>query len=268
MPQAPRINRRHCLGAAALATTGLLVGCAATPDVRSDHARERRWRAEYEPGLVLGEVIELQGLAGAPRFAAIWTPAATGTSLASAGVVLLHGIGTHPDHGLTGHLRQSLADQGFATLSIQAPILDMTGISDAGIYSGLMPDAIARIESAIAELRRRGLTRAFGVGHTTGSWMLNEFLRRSSVPMEAWAALGHTGNLASLGSRRVATLDVTAGRGVAVALRAAPQRAALIEQWDARSRQLLLPNADLSFDSERAAVAQAIGTFFKGIAAT
>ena len=53
------------------------------------------------------------------KFLAIYTP----NPKAAAGVIVVHGLGLHPDWGLNGHLRTQLADQGYATLSVQMPVL-------------------------------------------------------------------------------------------------------------------------------------------------
>jgi hypothetical protein len=40
-----------------------------------------------------------------------------------AGVIVVHGLGVHPDFGMVGGLRTRLADAGYATLSVQMPVL-------------------------------------------------------------------------------------------------------------------------------------------------
>ena len=37
--------------------------------------------------------------------------------------MLLHGLGLQPDYGIVGELRVALAARGFATLSVQMPVL-------------------------------------------------------------------------------------------------------------------------------------------------
>jgi hypothetical protein len=254
------MQRRTLLAATAVP---LLAACASPGGgpLQSDYAREARWRAEYEPGVLLGDVIELPGARGAPRFAAIWAAQRP----VGAAVVLVHGIGTHPDHGLTSALRQSLFEAGMSTLAIQAPILDMTNITDAAPYAALMPEATIRVEAAVAFARAQGAQRVFAVGHTTGSWMLNEYLARSAQSIDGWAALGHTGRFGGLGLRRIATLDVVAERGIAGHLNASYQRAMLMAQWDVRSQQIRIPGADLSFADQHPQVAQALLGFFRSL---
>src|SRR5256885_16924369 len=81
-----------------------------------DYAREQRWADEVLPALVVGDAVYLQTGSG-HRFLALHTPAQS----AQTAIVLVHGIGVHPDHGVIGILRQSLAESGYATLSVQMP---------------------------------------------------------------------------------------------------------------------------------------------------
>ena len=58
------------------------------------------------------------------------------------------GMGIHPDWGMVGTLRTELADRGFATLSIQMPILAADAQSEA--YPPTFPEAAERIAEAVA----------------------------------------------------------------------------------------------------------------------
>src|SRR5512138_1608640 len=96
--------------------SGLLVlaswavpAAAGTPD----YARERKWADEVVPGLVVGEAVYLQTPRGHHKFLTLFTPVA-GTTRA---VIVVHGMGIHPDWGMIGTLRTELADRGFTTLS-------------------------------------------------------------------------------------------------------------------------------------------------------
>src|SRR5919108_6342728 len=84
----------------------------------ADYAREKKWAAEITPGIVVGDPVYLEGRAG-HKFLTLYTEAPN----AQAGLVIVHGIGVHPDHGLISTLRIALADHGYTTLSVQMPIL-------------------------------------------------------------------------------------------------------------------------------------------------
>ncbi len=81
----------------------LSVGAAA-----QDYEREKRWAAEVVPNLVVGDAVRISGFLG------LYTEARNPKNA----ILLIHGLGVHPDHGVIGILRTSLADLGYATLSI------------------------------------------------------------------------------------------------------------------------------------------------------
>jgi hypothetical protein len=225
---------------------------------RADRAREKRWAAEYEPGIVVGDVIELTQADGY-RFKAIWAHKAGQTRA----IVLAHGLGVHPDHGLTGILRSDLHDAGYATLSIQTPILDPTGLTDAAPYIAVMPEASERLRLAVNHVRSQGAQQVFMIGHTMGAWMVNEFFARSGQQnIVAWATLGYTGGFGSFGVQRPATLDIYTERGSEWTRSRAPNRIAMAKELDARSEQLYVRDTDLGFGGKERAMAIEIGKFF------
>src|SRR5438876_12008503 len=97
--------------------------CIGATALAQDYAREQRWADQIVPAIVVGEAIYLD-TANGHRFLALYGQAKD----AKTAVVLVHGMGVHPDHGVIGALRQSLLDAGYTTLSIQMPVL----ASDAG----------------------------------------------------------------------------------------------------------------------------------------
>jgi hypothetical protein len=243
----------------------LAAGCAAPSTTRaprqSDYAREARWAAEFEPGLVVGDAVRLPQANG-HRFVAVWAARADPAQRKRA-VVLVHGIGVHPDHGLTGKLRADLFDAGYATLSIQAPIVDMAQVSDAGAYAGLMDEAAERIDVAVAHARAQGAQQVFLVGHTTGAWMVNHFLgAKPDRGLTAWASLGQTGRFTSFGANKPATLDLYPDGGSHWPRTAAPQRLDLIKGVNPQSKQQLIAGTDLGFEGGKPGVRDAIVAFF------
>lgn len=166
----------------------LFASCAAAhAQSRSDAAREKRWAEQVLASLVVGDAVYLE--ARGARFLALHAAAAKPRGT----VLLAHGPGLHPDHGITGELRMHLADRGYTTLSLQMPLL---GAEDEGgpAYRELFPEAAERIAAGVAFLRERGAKRIAIVSHAMGSAMAHEYLRRNrDGPVSAWAALSFYG---------------------------------------------------------------------------
>ncbi len=137
--------------------------------------------------LVVGDAVTLE--ARGVRFLALHAPA----EKPRGAVLLAHGPGLHPDHGITGELRMHLADRGYTTLSLQMPVL---GPEDEGgpAYRELFPEAAERIAAGVAFLRGRGAPRIAVVSHAMGSAMAHEYFRtKPDAPVAAWAALSFYG---------------------------------------------------------------------------
>src|SRR6185436_531583 len=125
------------------AAVALLLGVAtlfapAVASGQADYAREQRWAAEVVPGIVVGDAVQLE-LKSGRKFLAMYTPNAKAT----AGVIVVHALGLHPDWGLNNPLRTQLAEQGYATLSVQMPVL--AADAKAELYPPLFPEAAERL---------------------------------------------------------------------------------------------------------------------------
>ena len=159
---------------------GTAVACAATADV----ARETRWAEQIVPQLVVGDAVWL-ATPRHPRILALYTEPAKATREA---VIVVHGMGVNPDWNLIGVLRTALADRGFATLSVQMPVLAADARSDA--YGKLFPDAGERLRAAVAWLRARGYARIAIVSHSMGAAMTDAWLARAPLGVDAWVPVG------------------------------------------------------------------------------
>jgi len=148
-----------------------------------DYAREKRWDEEVSPGIVVGEAVYLEQK-NKHKFLAIYTEAPK----ARIGVVVVHGLGIHPDWGMTGTLRQRLPEVGYTTLSIQMPVLAV----DAKVedYFPVFPEAVERLHLAVNDLKKRGYKRVAIVSHSLGSIMSHEYLTAHPDGADAWASLG------------------------------------------------------------------------------
>ena len=68
-------------------------GCQILPGYASDLEKERRWSEQIVDALLVGEAVQLD--AGGTAFLGIYTEASEGVG--DRAVILLHGIGAHPD---------------------------------------------------------------------------------------------------------------------------------------------------------------------------
>ena len=149
----------------------------------SDYAREKKWADEIVPGIVVGDPVYLE--AQGHKFLGLYTE----TPNAKAGLVIVHGIGVHPEHGLIGVLRSRLADLGYTTLSIQMPILAVE--ADAKDYQPLFPEAAERIKAAAKYLQDKGNKKIAIVSHSLGSAMTkNYFQKNADSPFAVWVSIG------------------------------------------------------------------------------
>ena len=228
----------------------------ATAALAQDYEREKRWADEVVPGVVVGDAVWLEGAAGR-KFLGLYAPAKPERPA----LVIVHGIGVHPDHGVIGVLRARLNDLGYPTLSIQMPVLAADKRGD-DYYPKLFPDALERIASAAAWMKARGHARLVLVSHSMGSWMANEYLdAHPRAPFEAWASLSLTGGY-SWGTYFSARpiLDVYGEEDMPPSLDAAWRRRLALSTTPARSRQVMISGADhfyLKRETELAAVIDA-----------
>lgn len=227
---------------------------SAGPAPAQDYEREARWADEIVPGLVVGDAAWIEASSGR-KFLALY---AKGGAQRPA-LVVVHGLGLHPDHGVIGALRSRLTDLGYTTLSIQMPVLAAEKRS-ADYYPKLFPDAIDRIGKAARWLRERGHTRLVLVTHSLGSWMANEYLDANpGAPYEAWVCLGLTGGYSwSTWFSPRPILDVYGEADLAPSVEAAWRRRLTLATTHARSRQVMIPGADHFYVEREAELVRAI----------
>jgi hypothetical protein len=226
-----------------------------------DLARERRMADEILPTILVGEPVWIEAPADR-RFLGLYAPGrdANGTSPA---VLLVHGVGTHPDHGVIGQLRQLLNELGHTTLSIQMPVQPRDARLE-DYYPTVFPDALQRIALATRWMVERGHARPAIVSHAMGSWMVNEYLdaRHQEDAHAAWVCMSMTGGY-SWTMRRftMPVMDVYAQNDIAQAVSAAWRRRLALSS--AGSRQLRVEGAGADYAGRERTLAQAISVFLK-----
>ena len=147
-----------------------------------DDAREDRWAQEVIPGIVVGDAVFLATPARAKVLAILTLP----RGMPKGGVVVIHGLGVHPDFGMIGGVRTRLADAGYATLSVQMPVL-AAGASRED-YRIALPAAGERIGAAVAFLRAKGIAKLAIVAFVAGEPVL---LRPGGIPAADLARVLH-----------------------------------------------------------------------------
>jgi uncharacterized protein DUF3530 len=240
--------------AAALALT-LSAACAAA----QDYEREKRWAAEVVTSVVVGDAVQLK-LPSGRDFLGLYVERKT----APAAVLLLHGVGVHPDHGVIGILRAALADMGYATLSIQLPVQK----ADAQLeeyYPAVFPEAVERIRVAGGWLQDRGYRKVVLLSHSMGSWMANVYYERTdNPPFAAWVCLGLTGGFGGMRNVHVPVLDVFAEHDLPPVLRADWRRRFTLQSIEG-SKQVRIAGADHSYTGREKELATEIRNFIAGL---
>jgi pimeloyl-ACP methyl ester carboxylesterase len=217
----------------------------------SDYAREKKWADEVLPGLVVGDPVYLQTPRGHHKFLALFTPADSGKA-----AIVVHGMGIHPDWGMVGTLRTELADRGFATLSIQMPILAADARSED--YPPTFPEAAERIAEAVAFLKAKGYSQLAIVSHSMGSRMSHAYMAgRPDAAVKSWASLGiSVGDYASL---KLPVLDLYGDNDLPPVLANAAKRKQSLAAKG--SKQVKIARADHFFTGREAEMVAAVAEF-------
>ncbi len=240
------------------AVAGIALAALGAAAPAQDYERERRWAAEVQGNLVVGNAVRIGAPAGA--FLALDAAGAPGKPA----VLLVHGTGVHPDHGVMGVLRVALADMGYRTLSIQMPVL-AAGAPANDYHPALFPEAAARIQAAADWLAARGERRIVLLSHSLGSWMSEAYLEGAQAPpFAAWVSLGRAGPFAWTKPPRLPVLDVYGEADLPAVREAAAARRRALEA-SPRSRQQVIAGADHFYNGREDALAAAVRSFVESL---
>ena len=232
----------------------LLCACSLAAAAQ-DYAREQRWRAEVLGNLVVGDAADIAAPSGR-KFLGLYTSGRAGKPA----VLLVHGLGVHPDHGVIGTLRVALNDMGFTTLSLQMPVLPADAAGDA--YEPLVPEAVARIVAGQEWLRMRGHRRVVLASHSLGSRFALE--AATSGSLAAWVCMGRGGDFGDGKALRQPVLDVYGENDNPGVLKSAVARRAALERVPG-SRQVVIPGADHFYNGREAELAAVLRDFIAGL---
>lgn len=220
----------------------------------ADYAREKKWADEVVPGLVLGDPVYLETPRGHHKFLTLFTPVAG----ANRAVIVVHGLGIHPDWGMIGTLRAELADRGFTTLSVQMPILAADATGDQ--YPPTFPEAAERITEAVAFLKAKGYGKIAIVSHSMGSRMSRVYLTATPDPaVKAWASLGvPAGDYQGV---NMPVLDLYGENDLPPVLKNAAARGKSLS--GPGSKQVMINRADHFFNGREGEMVAAVADFLK-----
>ncbi len=208
---------------------------------QADYAREQRWADEITPAILVGDPVQIALPAGR-KFLGIYTP----SDKARAGVVVVHGLGVHPDWGLINPLRSRLSEQGYATLSVQMPV--MASDAPGSSYAPTFPEAAERIAVAVNYLRGKGHKKIAIVSHSLGARMVNVLLNQADAPsIDAWVAIGLSGDYTKAEMFKAPVLDLYGEKDLPAVLESAAKRANAIRNIRG-SAQIRVAGADHFFN--------------------
>ena len=212
---------------------------------QADYGREKRWADEVTPSIIVGDAVQLELPAGR-KFLGIYAPAKSG----GPAVVVVHGLGVHPDWNLINALRSRLADQGYSTLSIQMPV--MAADAKAEQYPPVFPEAADRLATAARFLRGKGHAKVAVVAHSLGARMANYYVERAAEPaFDAWVSVGITAPYSGAERFRLPVLDIYGERDFPAVRDNAGARAESLRRVRG-SAQIEVPGADHFFAGHEA----------------
>ena len=220
--------------------------------IASDLDKEKRWREQIVDSLMVGEAVTLKDKNG--EFLGLFTEAGTPRRMGVA--IILHGIGVHPNWpDVIFPLRSELPERGWATLSIQMPILkNEATLKD---YIPLLDEVAPRIDAAVAFLKKTRAKNIVLIGHSLGAYMGTIYMTGKPDPaILAFVAIGlgqsdldprfdNKKNLAKI--THIPVLDIFGSQDLDAVLKYARQRATNSKRANPRYMQKQIEGANHFF---------------------
>jgi len=220
----------------------------------SDMDKEKRWEAQIVDALIIGEAVKLK--AGNIEFLGIFAEHAT--EKAMGGAIILHGIGAHPAWPeVIQPLRTQLPDHGWATLSLQMPILPNE--AKGADYAPLFDEVRPRLQAGIDHLKQMGMQNIVIVAHSLGAAMATYYLSDKPDPaITAFVGIGmgqnegdkKMDNAVSLRTISLPVLDIFGSRDLPTVLASEKARStAATKAGNKNYTQLKIEGADHFFNN-------------------
>ncbi len=240
----------------------------------TDRAKEQRWANQIVDFLIDGEPQWLE--ADGQKFLSIYTPVAMKNP--EGAVVLLHGRGLHPDWPqVIQPLRSRLPDKGWATLSLQMPVL--VNEAEDKDYIPLFDEVPARIQAGLDFLSQRNIKNIVLIGHSLGTNMATDYLAKYHDPrIKAFVGIGMTANpqpddyrvldnVIALLQIKVPVLDIYGSQTIQPILDSVDRRAYVVyHTGNDYSRQIKLEGANHFFQGYEDILINTITTWMEAFA--
>ena len=245
----------------------LMAGTAITG--ASDLEREQRLADQIVDAILDGDPVTLT--AGAHEFLGIYTQSETDVPLG--GTIILHGRGTHPDWSqVAGPLRTALPAHGWATLSLQMPVLE----KDASYYDyvPIFPEAIPRIEAGIRYLHEQGIKRIVLIAHSCGVHMSMAWLeQQGDAQLSGYIGIGMGATDYQQPMRqpfpmnrlRVPFLNILGSEDYPAVQRTAEAFKSIVDERNNYSAQVRVPGADHYFSDYEDELVEVIADWLDGL---
>lgn len=234
----------------------------------SDLQREKRMADEIVDAILDGDAVFLK--ANDHEFLSIYTEAEDPKGTA----VILHGRGFHPDwQDAINPLRVGLAESGWNTLSVQMPVLEKQ--AKYYDYIPLFPEAIPRIEAAIAYARKNQKGKVVLIAHSCGAHMAMAWVDTESFEsIDAYVGIGMGATdykqpmkqAFPLDKIKVPMLDVYAENDYPAVLKMAPERLRLIRvAANKKSSQVMVEGSEHYYVDKGDALTQVIDQWLQSL---
>jgi len=234
----------------------LFLLCSQLAFAGADYAREKKWADEVVPGIVVGDAVYLE-LKQGHKFLTLLTEAKD----AKMALIVVHGMGIHPDWGMVGTLRTELAEKGYTTLSVQMPV--QANDAKAEQYAATFPEAAERIGVAVDFLKAKGYQKIAIVSHSMGSRMSRVYVPKHQDKLVAWASLGIGGGDTYTGVK-IPVLDLYGENDLPPVLTNVKKRAASLK-GNAGGKQVKVPKADHFYNNHEAEMVKAVKDFLDSV---
>ena len=235
----------------------------------SDLDKEKRWASQIVDSLMVGEAEWLQ--VGNNKVLALFSEHTT--EKATGAAIVLHGIGVHPNWDqIIRPVRSELPDHGWATLSVQLPVLKNE--AQAKDYQPLFPEVKPRLDAAVNFLKKKGFNNIVIIAHSLGASMSAYYLADKPDPaIRGYIGIGISGRLydgsnvdylTSVEKITIPVLDIYGSNDLDSVLSTIKERAkGATKAGNKNYTQVEIPGANHFFDNKNAVLIKRIRGWIK-----